>query len=122
LPGLVSLGNVLTYWGGFSAGRMASYSLNGMLQAEYQYSAAGQQVVRRLLPSGEQIHAVHDAAGNRIAEYRFNPATGTSTLIREYIWAAGQAVGVVEGGQLFFVRTDHIGRPVFATNDAGQVV
>jgi RHS repeat-associated protein len=29
---------------------------------------------------------------------------------------------VVEGGQLYFVRTDHIGRPVFATNDAGQVV
>jgi len=31
-------------------------------------------------------------------------------------------VGVVEGGQLYFVRTDHIGRPVFATNDAGAVV
>ncbi len=42
--------------------------------------------------------------------------------LRKDIWAAGQAVGVFEGGQLFFVRTDHIGRPVFATNDAGQVV
>ena len=29
---------------------------------------------------------------------------------------------MVEGGQLYVVRTDHIGRPVFATNDAGAVV
>jgi RHS repeat-associated protein len=29
---------------------------------------------------------------------------------------------VVDCGQLCFVRTDHIGRPVFATNDAGAVV
>jgi RHS repeat-associated protein len=29
---------------------------------------------------------------------------------------------VVEGGQVFFIRTDHIGRPVFATNDLGVKV
>ena len=34
----------------------------------------------------------------------------------------GAPVGVVEGGQIFFVRTDHIGRPVFATNDLGVKV
>jgi YD repeat-containing protein len=84
-----------------AAGRLASYSLNGMLQAEYQYSAAGQQVVRRLLPSGEQIHAVHDAAGQRIAEYLFNPATGVMTLIRDDIRAVGQVVGVSGGGRGF---------------------
>ncbi|MCA0271704.1 MAG: hypothetical protein LCH69_06510 [Proteobacteria bacterium] len=26
---------------------------------------------------------------------------------------------MVEGGQIFFIRTDHIGRPVFATNNLG---
>ncbi len=31
-------------------------------------------------------------------------------------------VGVVENGALYFVRTDHIGRPVFATDDAGVKV
>jgi uncharacterized protein RhaS with RHS repeats len=62
------------------------------------------------------------SAGNRIAEYQFNATTGVSTLIREYIWANGQVVGVFEGGQLYFVRSDHIGRPVFATNDTGTVV
>jgi RHS repeat-associated protein len=105
-----------------AAGRMATVSLNGVLQAEYQYSATGQQVVRRLVPSNVTIHNVFDSAGNRIAEYQFDPATGVSTLIREYIWANGQAVGVFEGGQLYFIRSDHIGRPVFATNDTGTVV
>ena len=34
----------------------------------------------------------------------------------------GGPVGVAEGGGVFFVRTDHIGRPVFATNDLGVKV
>jgi RHS repeat-associated protein len=34
----------------------------------------------------------------------------------------GRAVAVIEGGEVFFVRTDHIGRPVFATNDLGLKV
>jgi RHS repeat-associated protein len=29
---------------------------------------------------------------------------------------------VIEGGQVYFIRTDHIGRPVFATNDLGVKV
>ncbi len=59
-----------------------------------------------------------DSAGNRIAEY--NQATGV--LIREYIWLDGAPIAVVEGGVIYFVRTDHIGRPVFATNAAGAKV
>ena len=46
------------------------------------------------------IHAVYDLDGNRIAEYDYDTATGTSTLIREYIWMNGVPVGVVEGGQV----------------------
>ena len=68
------------------------------------------------------IHVVHDPDGNRIAEYDYDSATGSSTLIREYIWMAGRPVAVVEGGQIYFIRTDHIGRPVFATNFAGVKV
>ena len=68
------------------------------------------------------IHAVHDPDGNRIAEYDYDSATGTSTLIRQYVWMDGRPVAVVEGGQVYFNRTDHIGRPVFATNDLGVKV
>ena len=31
-------------------------------------------------------------------------------------------VAVFENNALYFVRTDHIGRPVFATDDAGVIV
>jgi hypothetical protein len=31
-------------------------------------------------------------------------------------------VAVIEGGQIYYVRTDHIRRPVFATTSAGTVV
>ena len=58
----------------------------------------------------------------RIAEYLYDEVGGSSTLIREYIWLNGQVIGVWEGGHLFYVRSDHIGRPVFATNDLGLKV
>ena len=80
----------------------------------------GQQVIRRLTQENRTIHAVHDVDGNRIAEYEWDGVS--ATLIREYIWLGGRAVGVIEGGQLYFIRTDHIGRPVFATDSTGSMV
>ena len=56
--------------------------------------------------------------GNRIAEYY----EATETLIRQYIWLEGVPIAVVEGGVISFVRSDHICRPVFATNSSGAKV
>ena len=64
-----------------------------------------------------KMSATSSPAANSVS-----PGTGTSTLIREYIWMDDRAVGVVEGGSIFYIRTDHIGRPVFATNDLGLKV
>ena len=105
-----------------ASGRMSSFAINGVVQAEYEYNFLGQQVIRRLTQTGETIHSVHDAAGNRIAEYLYDESAGTSSLIREYIWADAKLLGVVENGTLYYVRTDHIGRPVFATDGAGAKV
>jgi RHS repeat-associated protein len=49
-----------------------------------------------------------------------NPGTGA--LIRHYGWIGDTPVAVIEGGQIYYVRTDQIGRPVFATTSAGTVV
>ena len=103
-----------------AAGRMESLTF-GTDVTEYVYNALGQQVIRRL-SSGQTLHVVHDADGNRLAEYDYDAATQTSTLLREYIWLDGEAVGVVEGGVVYFVRSDHIGRPVFATDGTGAKV
>ena len=104
-----------------AAGRMSAFAINGVIQAEYEYNVLGQQVVRRLTQAGQTIHSLHDRDGNRIAEYLYDESLGTSSLIREYIWANGGVVGVYENGTLYFVRTDHIMRPVFATDVSGAV-
>ena len=101
-----------------NAGRMASFSLGGVVQAEHAYNQLGQQIIRRLTQTGVTIHSVYGPDGNRIAEY--NEATGA--LIRQYIWLEGAPIAVVEGGVVSFVRSDHIGRPVFATDSSGVKV
>jgi RHS repeat-associated protein len=43
-------------------------------------------------------------------------------LIREYVWNGWDPIAVIEGGVVSYVRADHIGRPVFATNATGVKV
>ena len=102
-----------------NAGRLASVSLNGGLQAEYVYNALGQQVSRTVGsgPSAVVTLSVHDLNGNRIAEH-----DDTGAVIREYIWLDGRPLAVVEGGQLYQLHWDQIMRPVMATDSTGAVV
>jgi RHS repeat-associated protein len=94
---------------------MSEFRINGILQASYKYDAMGRQAIRTLTwPSPVTIHSVFDSQGRRIAEY--NETTGA--LIREYIWLGWEPVAVIEGSAIFHIRTDHIGRPVFATSRA----
>ncbi len=53
-----------------------------------------------------------------------DPATGTASLLREYLWTNGEPVAVVDGATdaVYFIRTDHIGRPLFATDVTGVKV
>ena len=101
-----------------AAGRMDSFSINGVVQAEYVYNALGQQVGRTITQTGQTIHSIHDIDGNRIAEYDAE----AGTLLREYVWLDGMAIAVIEGGVTYYIRTDHIGRPEFATDGNGTVV
>jgi RHS repeat-associated protein len=109
-----------TYGYGYNAaGRMESFSINGFLQASYRYDAMGRQAIRSLTsPTAVTIHSVFDSEGRRIAEY--DEASGT--LIREYVWNGWEPIAVIEGGQVYLIRADHIGRPVFATTVSGLQV
>ena len=102
-----------------AAGRMSEFRVNTVLQASYKYDAMGRQAIRTLTsPTPVTIHSVFDSQGRRIAEY--NETSGA--LIREYVWNGWDPVAVIEGGVISFVRADHIGRPVFATNASGVKV
>jgi len=93
-----------------------------VVQATYKYNALGQQVIRDLTQAGQTLHSVHDLEGNRIAEYLYDDVAQTSSLLREYIWLDGVAVAVIENDTVYYVRTDQIGRPEFATDDTGTKV
>ena len=97
------------------AGRMSGLSILGVAHAEYKHNALGQQVIRTLTQLNESHHSIHDIAGMRIAEYVV-PTGAASSLQREYLWFGDRPVAVVENGEIYFIRTDHIGRPVFATS------
>ena len=75
-----------------TAGRLASVTLNGVVQASYTYDWKGQQAVRRFPASGPAIQSVFDSAGHRIAEYN----EGTGALIRAYVWLGDMSVGLVD--------------------------
>jgi len=105
-----------------AANRMESFSINGVVQAEYKYNYLGQQAIRTLTQTGQVIKSIYGPDGNRIAEFDFDPLTGSRTLIREYVWFDGKAIAVIEGGVIYFVRSDHIRRPVFATDATGTKV
>jgi RHS repeat-associated protein len=97
---------------------MGAPTLTGIAKAQYRYDWAGRQVIRMLADTGTTLHVTFDSAGNRLAEY--DQATGS--LLREYVWFEGQPIAVLEAGQVYLVRTDHIGRPSFATDQSGTVV
>ena len=65
-------------------------------------------MIRRLPQTGQTIHNIFDLGGNRIAEYLYDPATQSSTLMREYVWNEGRAVAVIEGGAIYFTRRSPI--------------
>lgn len=102
-----------------AAGRMECFSINGILQASYKYDAMGRQAIRTLTaPTPVTIHSVFDSDGRRITEH--DETSGAP--IREYVWNGWEPVAVIEGDVISFVRTDHVGRPVFATNASGMKV
>ena len=92
--------------------------MGGVATATYRYDAMGRQVTRTLVPSGVTIHSVFDSQGRRIAEY----TESTGAIIREYVWMDWEPVAVIEGGVIYLIRADHIGRPSFATTLAGTKV
>ena len=100
--------------------RLASVTLNTVEQASYRYNFAGHQVVRSVWTGGvlAKTISVHDIAGMRLGEYD----GGTGTLLREYLWLGDRPLAVLEGGQLYHLHLNQVGRPDMATAAAGTVV
>ena len=101
----------------FAAERRRASPRNGVAYASYAYNGLEQLVSRSTSapggPSGT-IHYIYDLAGHLIAAA--DGATGTTT--REYLWLDDLPIGLVQGGTLYMVHSDHLGRPIRITDAA----
>ena len=97
--------------------RPTSVTRNSVAYATYVYNGLEQLVSRTTsAPGGPTgtVHYIYDLAGHLIAEA--DGATGTTT--REYLWLNDLPIGLVQGGTLYMVHTDHLGRPIRITDAA----
>ena len=95
--------------------RPLAVARNAVVYASYEYDAMEQLVSRNTsAPGGPTgtVHYIHDLAGHVIAEA--DGATGTTT--REYIWLEELPIGLIQGGNLHAIHTDHLARPIRVTD------
>lgn len=88
--------------------RMSVATVNGKTTT-YTYNAHGKRVSKTLV-DGTQYHYIYGAAGLLLAESK------NGKITKEYIYLNGQLVGLVQGKNLYYVHTDHLGRPEIVTD------
>lgn len=93
--------------------RMSSASGGGGA-ATYAVNGLGQRVYKKVGTTQTWFSYAPD--GSFLGEYK--SGQGWSA----YVWANGEIIGMVRGGQLYSVHNDHIGRPELITNSTKTVV
>ncbi len=108
-----TIGNFVFAYGGFN--RLKSVTKNGVMVGAYDYNVFGQRVTKT---TGTLLtRYVYDGDSRLIAEHLDNGDVWTN-----YLWFAGELVGLIRGGNVYYIHTDHLGRPELATDNTKAVV
>ncbi len=99
---------------------MTSFSKTGVSVAT-RYDAAGRRI--RKIYNSETTVWVYDSFGRLAAEYRngSGPGFSASSPERDYVYFAGKLKAVVEGSEIYYRTTDHLGSTRLVTGSAGDV-
>ena len=100
--------------------KMTSFSKTGVSAATH-YDAAGRRI--RKIYNSETTVWVYDSFGRLAAEYRngSGPGFSASSPEREYVYFAGKLTAVVEGSEIYYRTTDHLGSTRLVTDSGGDV-
>ena len=93
--------------------RLSRHTQSGA-NTDYLYNALGQRV-KKTGPGGTYRY-VYDLDGKLLAEY------AGASLAKEYLWMGGQLVGLTYNGTMYYVHTDHLGRPEIVADSSKTVV
>lgn len=104
-------GLVLTY-NGFN--RLQSVSRSGVTVGAYNYNVFNERVAK--IAGGLTTRYAYSTDSRLLAEHLDNGDVWTS-----YLWFGGELVGLVRDGQIYYIHSDHLGRPEIAT-DATKAV
>lgn len=88
---------------------------SGVTTVNYTYNARGERVMR--IESGTTTHFQFDLAGQLLAE-----SSSTGAVTRDYIWLGTTPIGLISGGNLSFIHSDHLERPQKLSDAAKNVV
>ena len=109
LVGLGGLTNTLTY---DPFGRLASHTRSG-LTTSYTVNALDQRMAKS--NAGSSSRYVYAGFNQLLAEY-------TNGQWTSYIWNGNAPVAMVRNNQIYYIHTDHLGRPQLATDASRAVV
>jgi RHS repeat-associated protein len=82
----------------------------------YTYDGLNNRV-RKAGPNGT-FNYVYSPDGTLLGE----TAAGGTALSTEYIWLGTRLIGIIRGGALYSVHSDHLGRPEVVTDSSASVV
>lgn len=96
--------------------RLSGFAKPGTSTA-YWINPLGQRFYKSPAGPGTATGYLYDPAGQLELEYNWSGQGWT-----HYVRLEGKLVGLIRGGQLYYVHNDHLGRPEIVTNGAKAVV